>query len=54
MSVTLLEFVVAGVLLVVAWQIGTAIAPWVIHRLRALKHDLDDAAEKAGSDREDQ
>jgi hypothetical protein len=44
MSVTLLEFVVIGILLVVAWQIGVAITPWVIQRLRGLKQDLDEVA----------
>ena len=44
MSVTLLEFVVAGILLVVAWQIGVVLAPWIIQRLRGLKQDLDEVA----------
>ena len=46
MSVTLLEFVVAGILLVVAWQIGVAITPWIIQKLRGLKQDLDEVAEE--------
>jgi hypothetical protein len=46
MSITLLEFVVAGILLVVAWQIGITITPWVIEKLRGLKSDLDEVAEE--------
>lgn len=50
MSITLLEFVVAGVLLVVAWQLGIAIAPWIMQQIRGLKHDLDDVAEEVVPD----
>jgi len=46
MSVTLLEFVVGGVLVVVAWQLGVAIAPWIFQKLRSLKQDLDEVAEE--------
>jgi len=46
MSPTLLEFVVAGILLVVAWQIGVAIAPWVLQKLRGLNQDLDAVAKE--------
>jgi hypothetical protein len=46
MSITLLEFVVAGILLVVAWQLGIAIAPWIMQKMRGLKHDLDQVAEE--------
>jgi hypothetical protein len=46
MSITLLEFVVAGILLVVAWQLGIAIAPWIMQKIRGLKHDLDEVAEE--------
>jgi hypothetical protein len=51
MSITLLEFVVAAVLVVVAWQIGVTIAPWVFQKLRGLKHDLDEVAEEIEPDR---
>jgi hypothetical protein len=44
MSPTLLEFAVAIVLLVVAWQIGLILAPGVLRWLRSLKDDVDDAA----------
>jgi hypothetical protein len=62
MSMTLLEFVVAGVLLVVAWQIGITIAPWIIQRIRGLKDELDEVAdevqaaptEKASSNHEEE
>ena len=46
MSITLLEFVVAGILLVVAWQIGIAITPWIIQKIRGLKTELDQVAEE--------
>jgi hypothetical protein len=54
MSITLLEFVVAGVLLVVAWQLGIALAPWLIQKIRGLKHDLDDVAEEIAPDHPEQ
>ena len=41
MSPTLLELAVALVLLVVAWQLGVALAPIVFHKLRDMKQDLD-------------
>lgn len=41
MSPTLLELAVALVLLVVAWQLGVALAPLVFQKLRELMHDLD-------------
>ena len=50
MSITLLEFVVAGILLVVAWQIGITIAPWIIQKIRGLKADLDEVAEEIEPD----
>ena len=50
MSITLLEFVVAGILLVVAWQIGLAIAPSVMRWLRTLKRDVDEVAEEGFAD----
>ena len=50
MSPTLLEFAVAIILIVVAWQIGVAIAPMILRWLRSLKRDVDEAAEEAFSD----
>ena len=50
MSATLLEFVIAGVLLVVAWQLGIAIAPWIIQKIRGLKHELDEVVEEIEPD----
>jgi hypothetical protein len=50
MSPTLLEFAVAIVLIIVAWQIGVTIAPTIIRWLRSLKRDVDEAAEEALSD----
>ena len=46
MSPTLLELAVAIVLLVVAWQLGIAIAPSVMHWLRSLKRDVDEITEE--------
>lgn len=43
MSPTLLEGVVAIIVIVLAWQIGLALAPDVIRLLRSLKRDIDDA-----------
>ena len=46
MTPTLLEFAVGVVLLVVAWQIGVTIAPWIFQKLRGLKAELDEVAEE--------
>ena len=46
MSPTLLEFTVLIVLIVVAWQIGLAIAPSVMLWLRTLKRDVDEATDE--------
>ena len=50
MSPTLLEFTVMIVLIVVAWQIGLAIAPNVLRWLRTLKRDVDEVAEEGFAD----
>ena len=50
MSPTLLEFAVMIVLIVVAWQIGLAIAPSVMRWLRTLKRDVDEVAEEGFAD----
>ncbi len=47
MSPTLLEFAVMIVLIVVAWQIGLAIAPSVMRWLRTLKRDVDEVTEES-------
>lgn len=47
MSPTLLEFAVVIILVVVAWQIGLAVAPSILRILRSLKHDIDEATEEA-------
>jgi hypothetical protein len=52
MSPTLLELAVAIILIVVAWQIGIAIAPSVMHWLRSLKRDVDEVADEAFVDLE--
>jgi hypothetical protein len=52
MSPTLLELAVAIVLIVVAWQIGIAIAPGVMRWLRSLKRDVDEVSEEAFVDLE--
>jgi hypothetical protein len=46
MTPTLLEFAIGVVLLVVAWQIGVTIAPWIFQKLRGLKNELDEVAEE--------
>lgn len=47
MSPTLLELAVAIILIVVAWQIGLAIAPSIMRGVHRLKRDVDEAAEEA-------
>lgn len=53
MSPTLLEFAVGVILLVVAWQIGVAIAPSIMQWLRSLKADVDHAADESLGSTED-
>jgi len=50
MSPTLLEFTVMLILIVVAWQIGLAIAPSVLRWLRTLKRDVDEVTEEGLAD----
>lgn len=50
MSQTLLELVIALVLLVVAWQIGVIVAPRVLRAIRGLKDEVEQAADAALSD----
>ncbi|NNJ10391.1 hypothetical protein EKD04_008635 [Chloroflexales bacterium ZM16-3] len=45
MSPTLLEAAVAIILVVVAWQLGLALAPIVLRELRAMRQSLDDVSE---------
>jgi hypothetical protein len=52
MSPTLLEFAVAIILIVVAWQIGMIVAPMIMRRLRSLGDDVDKAAAAALVDRD--
>jgi hypothetical protein len=54
MSPTLLELAVAIVLVVVAWQIGIIVAPMVMRWLRSLKDAVDEAADEALTDRDQQ
>lgn len=44
MSPTLLEIIIAIILLVVIWQIGVTIAPYVFNWFRKMGRDVDDAA----------
>lgn len=46
MSPTLLEFAVMIILIVVAWQIGLAIAPSIIRWIRGLRRDVDEIADE--------
>lgn len=50
MSPTLLELTVMIILIVVAWQIGLAIAPSVLRWLRTLKRDVDEVTEEGLTD----
>ena len=50
MSPTLLELAVMIILIVVAWQIGLAIAPSIMRWLRGLKRDVDEATEEGLAD----
>jgi hypothetical protein len=50
MSPTLLEFAVMIILIVVAWQIGLAIAPSVMHWMRTLRQDVDEVTEEGLTD----
>jgi hypothetical protein len=52
MTPTLLELAVAIILIVVAWQIGIAIAPAIMRGLRSLKEEVDEAAEEVVSERD--
>jgi len=52
MSPTLLEVTVMIILIVVAWQIGLAIAPSVMRWLRTLKRDVDEVTEEGLADLE--
>lgn len=50
MSPTLLELAVAIVIIVMAWQLGLALAPSIMRWIRSLKRDVDEAAEEALAD----
>ena len=54
MSPTLLEFIVAIILVVVLWQIGIIIAPGVLGWLGRLGRGVDEAAERAAQASDDQ
>jgi hypothetical protein len=45
MSPTLLEAAIAVLLIVVAWQLGLALAPIVLRELRAMRQSLDEVSE---------
>lgn len=53
MSPTFLELAVALVLLVVAWQLGIALAPIVLRKLRELRQDIDSVSEDEANDDQD-
>jgi hypothetical protein len=50
MSATLLEFAIGLVILVVAWQLGIAIAPDVFRLIRYLRREVDDVVEQTESE----
>lgn len=47
MSPTLLELALVIMVLVIAWQLGLALAPTILRQLRALRHEVDEAADAA-------
>lgn len=53
MSPTLLEGVVVIVLIIVAWQLGLALAPIVHRELRNLRQSLDDASDTSLAEQDD-
>ena len=53
MSPTLLEGALALVLLVVAWQLGIALAPIITRWLRAMRNELDAHDETLADDERD-
>jgi hypothetical protein len=50
MSATLLEFAIGLVILVVAWQLGIALAPEVFRLIRYLRREVDDVVEQTESE----
>jgi len=52
MSPTLLEIAVAIMLIVVAWQLGLALAPLVRRELHIMQQSLDEASEDSLADPE--
>lgn len=53
MSPTLLELALVLVLLVIAWQLGIAVAPIVLRTLRSAHRDLDAATDAARDEERD-
>lgn len=51
MSITLLEITVIIILVVVSWQIGVAITPWIFEKIRGVKYDLDEIADEIAPSR---
>jgi hypothetical protein len=52
MSPTLLEIAVAIMLIVVAWQLGLALAPLVRRELHTMRQSFDEASEDSLADLE--
>jgi Sec-independent protein translocase protein TatA len=50
MSATLLEVAAIIILLIVAWQLGLAIAPNIMRWIRTLKQDFDEVTEEGFTD----
>jgi hypothetical protein len=46
MTPTLLEAFIVLVLILVAWQLGVTLAPFILHWLRSLGHSFDEAVEE--------
>lgn len=54
MSPTLLEFALIIIVIIVAWQLGIALAPRVMHALRSLKNDVDETVDQVIDDSKEQ
>ncbi len=52
--ITLLEIVVALVLIVAAWQLGLILAPMILRGLRSMGTSLDEASDEAMHDEQEE
>lgn len=52
MSPTLLEAVMAIILIIVAWQLGIALAPIILRELRSMKESFDETSDQIEDEQE--